>query len=230
MVKINAKPVNFKLGDYISDGYEFYKANFGNLLGAFFLAMIMSIIPFCRLLAVGNFYKYCRDLRAGKQVNAGDIFNFDNFTPYLIFQLIFVAGFLLLYIPMIIIMPILANTDGDASGVLFFFIPYVIVLFIIILIVSLKAFYIPALISLANVTDIKTAWNMSSAMSKGNLVSIFLYSLAVGFLSQLGVIACFIGLIFTAPFLYVSHYFAYEDALKQVTYDEIQEIGIKNEF
>jgi uncharacterized membrane protein len=46
MVKINAKPVNFKLGDYISDGYEFYKANFGNLLGAFFLAMIMSIIPF----------------------------------------------------------------------------------------------------------------------------------------------------------------------------------------
>ncbi|OVE58109.1 hypothetical protein [Chryseobacterium mucoviscidosis] len=229
MVKINAKPVNFKLGDYISDGYEFYKANFGNLLGAFFLAMIMSIIPFCGLLAVGNFYKYCRDLRAGRQVSAGDIFNFDNFTPYFMIQLILFAGIMVIYIPMFIMMVAMGEQDPSAGPSAFFFI-YMFFVYVGILFVALKGFYMPALISLAGVTEIKQAWKISSVMSKGNLWSIFLYSLAVGFLSQLGVIACFIGLIFTIPFAYASHYFAYEDALKQVTYDEIQEIGIKNEF
>ncbi|SIS85456.1 hypothetical protein [Chryseobacterium gambrini] len=229
MVKINAKPVNFKLGDYISDGYEFYKANFGNLLGAFFLAMIMSIIPFCGLLAVGNFYKYCRDLRAGRQVSAGDIFNFDNFTPYFMIQLILFAGIMVVYIPMIIMMVAMGEQDPSTGAPAVFFI-YMFFVYVGILFVALKGFYMPALISLAGVTEIKQAWKISSVMSKGNLWSIFLYSLAVGFLSQLGVIACFIGLIFTIPFAYASHYFAYEDALKQVTYDEIQEIGIKNEF
>ncbi|NPA10093.1 MAG: hypothetical protein GXO46_14010 [Chlorobi bacterium] len=229
MVKINAKPVNFKLGNYISDGYEFYKSNFGNLLGAFFLAMVMSIIPFCGLLAVGNFYKYCRDLRARRQVSAGDIFNFDNFTPYFMIQLILFAGVMVIYIPMIIMMVAMGEQDPSAGPPAFFFI-YMFFVYVGILFVALKGFYMPALISLAGVTEIKQAWKISSVMSKGNLWSIFLYSLAVAFLSQLGVIACFIGLIFTIPFAYASHYFAYEDALKQVTYDEIQEIGIKNEF
>ncbi|MDQ0592068.1 putative membrane protein [Chryseobacterium ginsenosidimutans] len=230
MMKISAKPVNFKLGDYISNGYEFLKSNFGSLFGAFLLTMLMSIIPFCGLLAVGNFYRYCRDLRAGKQVSAGDIFNFDNFTPYFILQLILIGGILLIYIPMIIVMPIIANNNGEPSTVMIFFVPYVILIYIAILIVCLKGFYMPALISLGGVTDVKTAWNMSLTMGKGNLLSIFLYSLIIGILGQLGIIACFIGLIFTLPLVYTSHYFAYEDAMQQVTHDEIQEIGTKNEF
>lgn len=229
MIKINAKPVNFKLGDYISNGYEFYKANFGSLLGAFLLAMIMSIIPFCGLLAVGNFYKYCRDLKAGKNVSAGDIFNFDDFTPYFLIQLVLFAGVMAIYIPMLFMMPMMADRDSSA-GLPVIFIIYMIFVYIAILIVCLKGFYMPALISLGRIIDIKEAWKISSVMTKGNLLSIFLYSLAVGFLSQLGIIACFIGLIFTIPFAYASHYFAYEDALKQITYDEIQEIGIKNEL
>jgi len=229
MIKINAKPVNFKLGDYISNGYEFYKANFGSLLGAFLLAMIMSIIPFCGLLAVGNFYKYCRDLRAGKNVSAGDIFNFDDFTPYFLIQLVLFAGVMAIYIPMLFMVPMIADRDPSA-GLPVVFIIYMIFVYIAILIVCLKGFYMPALISLGRIIDIKEAWKISSVMTKGNLLFIFLYSLAVGFLSQLGIIACFIGLIFTIPFAYASHYFAYEDALKQITNDEIQEIGIKNEL
>lgn len=229
MMKINAKPVNFKLGEYISNGYEFLKSNFGNLFGAFLLTMLMSIIPFCGFLAIGNFYKYCRDLRAGKQVSAGDIFNFDDFMPYLILQLILIGGILLIYIPMIFVLPSMADRDPSAGPPAFFMV-YIFVIYIAILIVCLKGFYMPALISLGRVTDIKTAWNMSLTMGKGNLLSIFLYSLVIGFLGQLGIIACVIGLIFTLPLVYTSHYFAYEDAMQQVTRDEIQEIGTKNEF
>lgn len=229
MIRLNAKPVNFKLGEYISNGYEFYKANFGSLLGAFLLAMVMSIIPFCGLLAVGNFYKYCRNLRAGRNVSAGDIFNFDDFTPYFLIQLVLFAGVMVIYIPMLFMLPMMGDRDPSA-GPPALFIMYIILVYIAILIVCLKGFYMPALISLGRIIDIKEAWKISSVMTKGNLLSIFLYSLAVGFLSQLGLIACVIGIIFTLPFAYASHYFAYEDALKQVTYDEIQEIGTKNEL
>jgi len=229
MMKINAKPIDFKLGEYISNGFDFMKNNFGNVLGAFLLCMLMCIIPFCGLLAVGNFYRYCRDLRAGKQVSAGDIFNFDNFMPYFILQLILIGGIMLIYIPMLALTPLMADRDPSA-GLPFVFMIYIFVVYIAIIIVCLKAFYMPALISLGGITDIKTAWKMSLTMTKGNLLTIFLYSLVVSVLAQLGIIACFIGLIFTMPLMYVCHYFAYEDAMKQVTYDEIQEIGIKNEF
>lgn len=229
MMKINAKPIDFKLGEYISNGFDFMKNNFGNVLGAFLLCMLMCIIPFCGLLAVGNFYRYCRDLRAGKQVSAGDIFNFDNFMPYFILQLILIGGIMLIYIPMLALTPLMADRDPSA-GLPFVFMIYIFVIYIAIIIVCLKGFYMPALISLGGITDIKTAWKMSLTMTKGNLLTIFLYSLVVSVLAQLGIIACFIGLIFTMPLMYVCHYFAYEDAMKQVTYDEIQEIGIKNEF
>ena len=229
MMKIIAKPIDFKLGEYISNGFDFMKNNFGNVLGAFLLCMLMCIIPFCGLLAVGNFYRYCRDLRAGKQVSAGDIFNFDNFMPYFILQLILIGGIILIYIPMIVMMPSMADRDPSA-GLPFVFMIYMFVVYIAIIIVCLKGFYMPALISLGGITEIKTAWKMSLTMTKGNLLTIFLYSLVVSVLAQLGIIACFIGLIFTMPLMYVCHYFAYEDAMKQVTYDEIQEIGIKNEF
>ncbi|MDR6406364.1 MULTISPECIES: hypothetical protein [Chryseobacterium] len=230
MMQINAKPVNFKLGEYISKGYEFLKNNFGGLFGAFLLTILMSIIPFCSFLAVGNFYKYCRDLRAGKQASAGDIFNFDDFMPYFILQLILIGGILLLYIPMIIMMPIMANNNGEPSTAMIFFIPYMIILYIALVIVCLKGFYMPAVISLGGVKDIKTAWNMSVTMGKGNLLSIFLFTIVISILAQLGILACGIGLLFTLPLLYTSHYFAFEDAMQQVTYDEIKEIGSKNEF
>ncbi|WP_312900553.1 hypothetical protein [Chryseobacterium taichungense] len=230
MMKINPKPVNFKMGDYISNGYEFLKGNFGDILVAFLLCIIMSVIPFCGLLAIGNFYRYCRDLRAGKQVSAGDIFNFDNFLPYFIMQLIFLAGFVILYIPMFIFIPIMAG-NGEPSPVMgILYVLYMIFLYIVVIIVALKAFYMVALISLGGITDVKTAWNISVIMGKGNLLSMFLFALVIGILGYLGVLACVIGLIFTMPFVYTAQYFALEDGLKQVTYDEIQEIGIKDDF
>jgi hypothetical protein len=50
--------------------------------------------------------------------------------------------------------------------------------------------------------DIKTAWNISKVMTKGNLLSIFLFSLVVSLLSQIGVLACGIGIFLTMPFMY----------------------------
>lgn len=231
MMRISAKPINFKFNQYLSNGYEFLKNNFGNLLLAFFFCMIMSFIPLCGFLAVGNFYKYCRGLRRGQQVTAGDIFNFDNFSAYLILQLILIGIIILFYIPLMIMFPMIANSGGEPSaGFWTFFIIYIIALYVGIFIIAVKAFYIPALISLGGVTEIKTAWKMSVTMGKGNFWSILLFSLVVAFLGQLGILACGIGLILTMPFIYTANYFAFEDAMQQIEHDEITEIGVKNEY
>jgi hypothetical protein len=230
MTNLNAKPVNFKMGEYINNGYTFLKSNFGDIFVAFLLCFVMSIIPFCGLLAIGNFFRYCRGLRKGERVSTGDIFNFDNFMPYFIMQLIMIGVLLLIYIPMFIFIPILADGGDPSAGFGIFYMLYVLLIYVVIFVLLVKAFYMTALISLGGVTDVKTAWKMSVIMGKGNGLTIFLFLLIIGILGYLGILACGIGLIFTIPFIYTAQYFALEDGMQQIEYDEIKEIGSKNEF
>ncbi|CAA7385894.1 hypothetical protein [Chryseobacterium fistulae] len=226
---IKAKPIDFKFNEYLSKGYELLKKDFGNIFLAVLFCIIMSIIPFCGFLAMGNLYKFLKKISKGQQASAGEIFNFDNFTPYFILQLIIIGGVLLFYIPMLFMLPMIKSGHEPSENFLLFFIPYFAILYVAVVIISLKGFYIPGLISLGGVKDIKTAWNISVVMSKNNLLSIFLFSLVVSILGQLGIILCGIGVFLTIPFIYTAHYYAFEDAFEQVENDEIKEIGLKNE-
>lgn len=231
-LNFTAKPINFKLGEYLSKGFELLKKDFGNIFVAFLCCFVMAIIPFCGMLGAGNFYKYLKKINNGEQASPGDIFNFDNFMPYFILQLIIIGGVMAIYIPMILILPIMTSVGGEdsASWVSFLMVPYFIIIYAAFLYFALKGFYIPALISFKNVTDIKTAWNASKVMTKDNLLSIFLFSLVVGILSQIGIIACGIGIFLTIPFMYTANFFAYDDAMKQIERDEISEIGIEEKY
>lgn len=231
-LNFTAKPINFKLGEYLSKGFELLKKDFGNIFVAFLCCFVMAIIPFCGMLGAGNFYKYLKKINNGEQASPGDIFNFDNFMPYFILQLIIIGGVMAIYIPMILILPIMTSvvSEDSASWVSFLMVPYFIIIYAAFLYFALKGFYIPALISFKNVTDIKTAWNASKVMTKDNLLSIFLFSLVVGILSQIGMIACGIGIFLTIPFMYTANFFAYDDAMKQIERDEISEIGIEEKY
>jgi len=231
-VNFTAKPINFKLGEYLNKGFELLKKDFGNIFVAFLCCFVMAIIPFCGMLGAGNFYQYLRKLNKGQQASPGDIFNFEKFMPYFILQLILIGGIIALYIPMAITMVIAGALSGDEPSpwIGFVMFPFMLIIYVALVYFILKGFYIPALISLKDVTDIKTAWNASKVMTKDNLLSIFSFSLVVGVLSQIGIIACGIGLFLTLPFMYVANYFAYEDAITQIEHDEISEIGIKEKY
>ncbi|MFP3834415.1 hypothetical protein [Chryseobacterium sp. SIMBA_028] len=231
-VILTPKPINFKLGEYINKGFELLKKDFGNIFVAFLVCCIMSIIPFCGLLAMGNLYKYLQKLNRNQAASPGDIFDFKDFMPYFILQLIVFGGVLLLYIPLIIVMAItggMSNNNENPVAVIFM-IPYMFLIIVAIYYFVLRGFYIIPLVSLKGIKEIKEAWNISKVMSKGNLMSIFLFSIVVGILAQIGIIACGIGVFLTMPFLYTANYFAYEDAIQQIEHDEITEIGSKNEF
>ncbi|MDR4953151.1 hypothetical protein REB14_13280 [Chryseobacterium sp. ES2] len=232
-VNLTPKPINFKLGEYINKGVELLKKDFGNIFIAFLVCFVMSIIPFCGLLAMGNLYKYLQRLNRNQPASPGDIFDFKDFMPYFILQLIVFGGVLLLYIPLVAVLGIsgaISGRDESNPMVALFVFPYVFLIIAAIYYFVLKGFYIIPLISLKGIREVKEAWNISKIMSKGNLLSIFLFSLVVGILSQIGIVACGIGIFLTLPFLYTANYFAYEDAIQQIEYDEIIEIGSKNEF
>ncbi|UFH30371.1 hypothetical protein LNP04_10290 [Chryseobacterium sp. C-71] len=231
-VNFTAKPINFKLGEYLSKGFELLKKDFGNIFVAFLCCLVMGIIPFCGMLGAGNFYQYLRKVNRGQQASPSDIFNFDKFMPYFIIQLILIGGFMLIYIPFLIMMPAIAYTQGDdpSPWIAFVMFPFMAIVYIVLLYLMLKGFYIPALISLKDVNDVKTAWNASKVMTKGNLLSIFLFSLVLVIIMYAGILACGIGLFATMPFVYVANFFAYEDAMSQIERDEISEIGIQEKY
>ncbi|MDQ1857841.1 hypothetical protein [Chryseobacterium sp. WLY505] len=232
-VNLTPKPINFKLGEYINKGFELLKKDFGNIFIAFLVCFIMSIIPFCGLLAMGNLYKYLQRLNRNQPASPGDIFDFKDFMPYFMLQLIVFGGVLLLYIPLFAVLGIsgsISGRDEPNPMVALFVFPYVFLIIAAIYYFVLKGFYIIPLISLKGIKEIKEAWNISKIMTKGNLLSIFLFSLVVSILAQIGIIACGIGIFLTLPFLYTANYFAYEDAIQQIEYDEIIEIGSKNEL
>lgn len=79
-----------------------------------------------------------------------------------------------------------------------------------------------ALISLENVKSIKEAWNMSKLMTTNNLLTMLLFSIIIGFIGELGILACFVGLIFTLPLMHVLQYVSYEDAIQQIKVSEIE--------
>jgi uncharacterized membrane protein len=217
----------------MSQAFELMKKDFGNIFVAFLLVIVMSIIPFCGILAVGNFYKYLDRLKRGEQANPGDIFNFDDFMPYFILQLILLAVIAVLYIPMFFIFPLIAMaqySDTIGFGSVFFMIIYFMFFFFAVIFISTKAFYMPALISLKGVTDFQTAWKASGMMTKGNLLNIFLFVLVTSLVANVGIIACGIGLFVTLPFYYTAQFFAYDDAMMQISHDEISDLGIKEKF
>lgn len=232
-VNLTPKPINFKLGEYINKGFELLKKDFGNIFVAFLMCFIMSIIPFCGLLAMGNLYKYLQRLNRNEPASPGEIFDFKDFMPYFMLQLIVFGGVLLLYIPLFAVLGIsgaLSESNEPNPMVAFFMFPYMFLLIGAIYYFVLKGFYIIPLISLKEIREVKEAWTISKIMTKGNLLSIFLFSVVVGILAQIGIIACGIGIFLTLPFLYTANYFAYEDAIQQIEYDEITEIGSKNGF
>lgn len=217
---ILVKPVNFKFGEYLSNSFELYKNNFGQLFLGFIFVMILSIIPFCSYMAIGNYFKLCRKIKNGEHAEASEIFNFDDFSKYIKLQLIIFVAVLGLMIPLLFFIPFLSSIEQgseSSSSVMIFFFVYYISIILISLYFSIRLFYMIGLISLMQIKDLNTAWKMTSEMVKGNYLQILLFSIIVSIIGQIGIIACVIGVFITMPIYYIAFYYANEDGIDQIS-------------
>ena len=53
----------------------------------------------------------------------------------------------------------------------------------------------------------------------------FLFVIITSLIGQIGIIACFIGVIISAPLTNILQYISYEDGIQQIKFDELEEIG-----
>lgn len=216
--QIKPRKVDFKFSQYISQGFELLKGNFMPIFLATLCTLVMSIIPFCNVLAISNLLKFIRKIDQGEMADPSEIFNFDDFMKYFIPQLLIFAGLIVLYIPYIALAAVSGVFRGDQpSGFLGAFLTIYLIFFVfVVFYFVLKGFYILGLMSLKGISTLKEAWNISKVMTTGNLITIFLFSIVIGLLGEIGVIFCGIGLIFTIPFVYCAQYFAFADGISQI--------------
>lgn len=216
---INLTPIDFKFGAYLSQGFELYKKHFGDFLLAFFFCLILSLIPFCSFLAVGNFTRFCRKKNNNEACEPSEIFNFDDFLPYLIIQAILLGIVFVTIIPLsfaVSFMSMVHTTENAVPVFTGFFILFMMFMVVVLYIVSAMAFYMPAFISLENKKDLKEIWVLSKAMSKGNILIIIAFLVVVSLLSQVGIVLCIIGIFVSMPLYYICQYVAFEDGLNQI--------------
>lgn len=236
MNNFNPKQIEFKFGDYISQGFELFKKDIWNFVVAYIFVMIMSMIPFCNIMAVGNFYKYCRKKNRGEEATPSEIFNFDQFGTYFILNLIIIGLSLFIAVPYFMFIGSMATLGetGEVSAVssglsmisgLSIFVGVIVIYYLM-----LKAFYITGLISLEGENDWKKAWEKSKIMTKNNLLMILLFVFVISSIAQLGIMACCIGIFLTMPLSQICSYVATEDGLNQIKNDEINEIGITKSY
>ncbi|WP_415324498.1 hypothetical protein [Chryseobacterium sp. MMS23-Vi53] len=217
---ITNKGYDFKIGKYISDGFELFKKDIGGFILATLLAIVMSIIPFCGIVAMGNFLKICKKVDQGQKVDAGDIFDFTDFWVYFKFLLLVLAIVFVLMIPLqISLMPIFiaAQEDGEHvnpavlfGGLGIWFFLYIIFLFAL----SVSFYFVQPLISLHRIQSVRQAYSLSWKIAKKNFFMIFLFIIVVGIIAEIGFLACGIGLIFTIPLGICIKYVSFKDVLE----------------
>lgn len=225
---ITNKGYNFNIGKYISDGTEIFKRDIGGFIVATLLAFVMSIIPFCGILAMGNFYKICKKVDQGQKVEAGDIFDFTDFWVYFKLMILIFIVVMILMIPLsFTLIPVFAAASAGEEhlspavllggmGIWFF----LYILFMIAFSVSL--FFVQPLISLYRIQSVRQAYSLSWKIAKKNFFMVFLFTIVVSIISQLGIIACGIGIFFTIPLGICIRYAAYKDVLET----QNQKIGL----
>ncbi|MGE4512725.1 MAG: DUF4013 domain-containing protein [Chryseobacterium sp.] len=217
---ITSKGYNFNIGKYISEGFEIFKKDIGGFILATLLSIVMSIIPFCGILAIGNFYKICKKVDRGEKVQAGDIFDFTDFVVYLkLLVLVFIIIMILMIPIQITLIPIFiaASQDNEHIDAAMLFGGMGIWFFLYILFLtafSVSLFFVQPLISLYRVQSVRQAYSLSWKIAKKNFLLIFLFTIIVSIISQLGIIACGIGLFFTIPLGICIRYSAYKDVLE----------------
>ncbi|NML68725.1 hypothetical protein HHL23_02795 [Chryseobacterium sp. RP-3-3] len=222
---LNVKEYDFNIGKYLSQGTELFKKDIGGFIVATLLLFVMSFIPFCGILGLGNFYKICKKVDEGQQVSAGDIFDFTDFMVYLKLFLLILAICIVVMIPIqLTLVPFLLAADVEggqvsdtgaallAGGMGL----WIMLIMIVFMILSISMYFIQPLISLYRITSVREAYRLSWKIARKNFFMIFLFSIVVGIISQLGMIVCGIGILFTIPLGICMKYAAYKDVLESL--------------
>ncbi|SOE22090.1 hypothetical protein SAMN06298216_2533 [Spirosomataceae bacterium TFI 002] len=237
-----------KIGEYLSKGFDIFKANAGGYIGYTVLYMILSsiinLIPFLNLFAsilispclVFGFHLVSKSIHVDKVVPPfGEFFRgFDHFSKLILIALLSFLGYFIVALPIIITIGVSAFTLQDANAKEIFDTliggPFFVVVLTICGFIYLGVSWFFA--SLLAVYHNMSAWEALETSRKlitRNWFMMFVFLLLVGIIAVSGVILFIIGLVVTVPIALCYVFAAFEDIVgipgNDVTDYNIEGIG-----
>ena len=242
--QLTTEGYEFKFGKYLSDGFDYFKAQAGLFIGFFVVSFIMiivaSFIPLAGSIASSvlsltflvGYYIVCSKIKQGQHVAFDDFFKgFASIGQITIIQLILLGFTLVIFLPLLIFgftTLFSAIFSAIKSGgfqenmsneelIALFNIDGLVPLFIItiLLIMFMQTIYT---FSAANSYFFKAnAWQSMEASRKiiqQKFFHFFGLMLVIMLINILGVVCLFVGLLVTIPLSYTIMYSAFDDIMQ----------------
>ena len=250
---LTANGYEFKFGKYLSDGFDYFKAQAGYFIGFFVTSLLMVLVAgfipvvgtiasqILSLTLLVGYFIVCRNIKHGHTVSFDDFFKgFSSIGQISIIQLI-LFGFSLLLLMPLLIFGFTVLFSGILSGVrnnsfndnispqeLFelFSVDGLIPLFIItvLLLMFMQTIYSFAAV---NTHFFKaSAWESMEASRKVIQTKFFHFFgliIVIALINLLGVLCLFVGLLVTVPMSYTIMYAAFDDIMEPDDENELVE-------
>lgn len=208
------------LSKYMNKSFEIFQKEWA-LFGAYTFVMILiflvSIITIIGPILIAfplaaGYHIACRKIQNGETLSFSDFFGgFSKFGDFVVLSLIQFAIIVVPSLAMGIFPAIAAEMGGDAGAVLMVFTLFLQLIFYVLIMAFTVLTYFSLPLILYGELSPSQALKYSFRIAKKNFWWILLVSLLAGIFAQIGVIACGIGLFFTAGFTEIFRYLAYED-------------------
>ncbi|MGI9525531.1 MAG: hypothetical protein ACR2MS_00310 [Weeksellaceae bacterium] len=216
---------NLDIGSYISTAWEIFKKEW--LTFSLYSLIVLVIIAtgigaFAIYPLMLGFFLGADKVAKGQPLSISDMFGgFNKNLGKLI--LLFLVPFgvmLIIYIPfmgIIVGTGMLGSESSDAAGAVdvvamgSMFLMYILI-FIAAIVLSLALFFAPYLIYFGDysVMDaLKTSWKLAMK----NVLMLIVYSLLISLITQIGIFACFVGIVASIAMGYVCYYPMIKDVL-----------------
>jgi hypothetical protein len=178
---------SFSIGDSLSEGFGFFKANAGANILFVIIAVVVGAIPIVGGLLIPlitiNFMAGVKNYRNnGTPMDVGQLFDFSHAVDKIVGPL--VVGILIII------------------GMLFLIVPGIIL--------ALMWAFLYCVLADRPGTSFTEAMKISAAITKGNRLSIFLFAIVCGLLAFVSMIPLGLGLLVTIPMIQAAIYCAYE--------------------
>jgi hypothetical protein len=175
-------------------------------ISKFLVGVVISLVPIVNFAGYGYMVQLLKNVRDGVEEPLPE---WDDFGKLLVDGLKFLAGFLVYLIPVILlsfaIIPFSIAADsfgssGDAFGLVAIMVSCLILLFSFLPLLIYPALFIQFAKNdqIGDMFKLGEMWEMIKADSGNYIIILLLVLFVLGFIASFGILACFIGVFFTA--------------------------------
>lgn len=235
--RVKSQKVDIKIGDYLNGAFAIYGKHwqqfslFTFVSGLIYILSAITIIgPYLVMYPLQMGYgNVVEKIQNGESYEFNDFFvGFQKWTSFIPLFLILIGIGLAVMIPYFFIVGAFGvfMEDTDVAGPILGLSMFAIfpVFMIVGLTIAVVFFLTPYLIFHGNMSAIDSIKN-SIAIAKKNFWYLLLFIILFSILSQIGIYACFVGILATMPIAYIMNYLMIKDLLFDDGNNEIDSIG-----